>query len=391
MQVRQKGLKTLSHDILAKIMGYLNQRDLLNMRLVSRHFSSLTHMQDLQLEWDVGTADASASLSLFAFRHCMGSGDSAPNLAITVGPDESDFSWPSLVLALSCSHLTAVRCESWDLTLLQAQLLLRIAPPQLTSLGLAAPPLILEDSNWQRFSMLTHLVQNLPENSSIVPSGPDCGIAGLPLKSYSHRSWHDEGCQLFPDGFRLPSVEVLNLYGDPFPADMTFPAVQEIHICVISRDILTKYAWFSLQALHLCAFSSSEGTASLLEVLAQCARRIACQHLVLEGLFCRNCPLHGPDLFEAVRAMPRLSALSLQQGRCQQSCNSCGSLQEYQGPTVMRTSLANYTAALMTVTVQCQGPFRLRMQDATGMDAEVDLHPNGHVTMCMCSTCCPAT
>lgn len=220
------------------------------------------------------------------------------------------------------------------------------------------------------------------------PCGPGQGIASLPLKSYSHCSWHEVGCQLFSDGFVQPSVEVLQLFGDPFPVDVALPALQELHLCVIPNQILTKYACINLHELHLCAFSSPERTEALLNVLAQCAKQIACQHLVLEGLIGRHSPSYRPDLFDAVCSMPRLSALSLRLGRCQHCCDG---IQEHKGPTVLRTSLTAYTAALKTVTVRCQGAFRLRMQDATGMDAEVDLHPNGHVTMCMCSTCCPTT
>ena len=125
----------LPTDILAKIMGYLEQKDLLNMCMVSRHFRSLAHMQQLQLKWSVSSQDAAASLSFFGAHHCMRTGETAPTLAITIRPeDEELYCWPCLTLALNCSRLTAMQCESWDPTLLQAQFMLH-----------AAPPLILED------------------------------------------------------------------------------------------------------------------------------------------------------------------------------------------------------------------------------------------------------
>ena len=308
---RKKQLKMLPTDVLAEIMGYLEQKDLLNMRLVSRHFSSLAHMQQLQLKWIVSSQAAAASLSFFAFRHCMGTSEAAPKLTISVSrkdggeEDQGLYCWSSLTLALNCSRLTAIQCESWELTLLQAQFLLQAAPSQLTSLGLRAPQLILQDQNWQRLSMLTHLIQKLCAYTSNTPCGPGQGIAKLPLKTYSFGSYCENGFQVFANGFKLPPVEVLKLYGDPFPSNaVTLPILQELHICCPSSQLLSMYACCDLQIVHLCAEGCPDETRSLLILLAQFAEQIACQHLVLEGLCCEADEDHGLDLFGAVCACP---------------------------------------------------------------------------------------
>ena len=379
----------LPAEIMAKIMSYLDQRDLLSMRLVSRRFSSLAHMQDLQLDWRVASEDASASLSLFAMRHCMGSGDSAPKLGITIHRQRSAFCWPSLILALNCSRLTAIHCESWLLTLLQSQFLMRAAPSHLTSLGLKTSPLILEDLNWQRLSMLTHPVQHLNLQPANAPSMPAWGIAKLPLKTYSHVADYSEGCQVFAAGFRLPPVEVLMLYGDPFIG--TEPAVavsklQQVHLCGPSRQMIMKYMGSNLQHMHLCAAGYLEKVCDLLDTLAWCAKQITCRHLTLEG-FCNSFEPSEVDLFAAVITMPRLSALSIKQTQCLHRCEGSGTVV---APNILWTSHANYTGVLKRVTIQIEGTTRLRLPKPSGVGHQmVDLQANGHAVMCVCATCCP--
>lgn len=392
MQVKLSGIQMLSIDILAKVMGYLNQRDLLNMRRVSRRFSSLAHMQDLHLKWDVRTEDASASLSMFVLRHCMGKGESIPKLAITIGPEkhsgEDLLCWPSLILALNCSQLTAIHCQSWDLTLLQAQYLLRAAPPQLTSLGLRAPAQIIGDPRWHHLSSLTHLVQHLCSEVKDLPCNSSQAFAQLPLKTYAYRAWLDEVFGIFADGFKLPQVEVLKLCGDPFTATanaVTLEALRELHLCSPSRQMLMQYACCNMQDLHICAEGCSTNTSALLELFAECAKHIACRHLILEGLCCDADLDEVPDLFQAIISMPRLSVLTLKQSLCVHGCDGA-----HVGHHSLCTSRASYMAVLKRVTVRIQGSIHLRFWDPSGSNTQcVDLQPNGHVAMCMCSACCP--
>ncbi|KAK9843018.1 hypothetical protein WJX74_005690 [Apatococcus lobatus] len=406
-KVKLQGLKMLPAEILAKIMSYLDQRDLLRMRQASRRFSSLAHMQELQLRWKVASEDDSASLSLFALRHCMGPEDSAPSLAITIGlgvekdfPVEVDFCWPSLIQALNCSRLTAIRCESWDLTQLQAQYLMRAIPSELTILGLQTSPVILEDPNWQRLSMLTQLIYNSRIGEAATSSVPAWGIAQLPLKTFSHRSIHEQGRQVFADGFQLPPVEILRLNGDPFSSKENAVSVnilQEVQLCSPSQHLISKYTGVNLQRLHLCAGGCPTTTRSLLEELARCAPEVACRHLTFGGMRSyTNTVGRSMDLFKVVNAMPRLSTLALQRSVCVHACADvhasanlhCPSPRD--GSTTLCTSLASYTAVLKRVTVRIQGAFQLKLQNSSGLETQsADLQPNGHVVMCMCRTCCP--
>ncbi|KAK9830720.1 hypothetical protein WJX74_004128 [Apatococcus lobatus] len=63
-------LDELSREAMAEIASHLDMKSLLRLRLVSRHFSSLSHLPVMTLQWDVDTAKADASLALFIHRHC---------------------------------------------------------------------------------------------------------------------------------------------------------------------------------------------------------------------------------------------------------------------------------------------------------------------------------
>ncbi|KAK9830746.1 hypothetical protein WJX74_005080 [Apatococcus lobatus] len=63
-------LDELSCEAMVEIASHLDTKSLLTLRLVSRHFSSLSHLPVLTLQWDTDDADADASLALFIRRHC---------------------------------------------------------------------------------------------------------------------------------------------------------------------------------------------------------------------------------------------------------------------------------------------------------------------------------
>lgn len=154
LQVTSSNLKALPTDLTARIMGCLNQKDLLNTRQVSHHFCSLAHLPELRLVWEIKIHNGSGSLGVFSQRHCMGWEKPAPALSIFIAPNggEYDFCWTSLVMALNCSSWTAVHCESWALSTGQAQHLLMAAPDQLTSLGAS------RCCSWQCHCWLLNLV-----------------------------------------------------------------------------------------------------------------------------------------------------------------------------------------------------------------------------------------
>ena len=129
------------------------------MRLVCRRFSGLDQLHELRLLWQTSTPEAASSLALFFMRHCSTS--KAPGLHITIKiipvnarPVQA---WPSLTLALSCSSLRHLHCATWHLELHQAQVVLRLVPLQLQSLGLCTAASIVDDPKWQRLSALTCL------------------------------------------------------------------------------------------------------------------------------------------------------------------------------------------------------------------------------------------
>ena len=232
--------------------------------------------------------------------------------------------------------------------------------------------------------MLTYLAQNLCGYSKNTPCGLGHGIAKLALEAYSHCSYGNNGCQIFADDFQLPPIEGLKLYGGPFPSNaVTLPIVQEMYISSPSSQMISKYTCCDTQHVHLSGWGCSAGTRCLLNLLAQYAEQIACRHLVLEGLWCEGGSDGGSDLFGALSAMPRLSALSLQQRQCLHACDGLDCLVSIS----LHTSLANYTAVLRRVTLRIQGACQLMLQSLSGTTTQiVDLQPNGHVVMCIC---CP--
>ena len=369
LQAAQDRLSSLPPSLWAQVASHLPQDDILTMRGICRHFANLSHLEDLALQWQPGTSTHIASLALFVTRVCQN--PSAPRLHVTVSSSDA---WSCALLATTCSMLRSFDTGGHGLDTDQARFLIRALPPQLEDLHLQAPAPIVEDSSWRRFSALTRLsfhCHSPSRNASDASVSHASALLRLPRLKVFEFSSSPEGIVVLDKAFPQPSLEVLKLWSDPFMSmdSRAFQGLQELE-CHFALP-----SW--VRNLPLCKLVIAEANEEkeVLQTLVQHAPEISCQTLALVNLVM---PSIGLGLVQALLKMPVLKALKLVPSSCRKEMSLHATKQEW-------------AALLQKVQVSIDGAIRLieKPGEPGYAGRSISLQSNGHVSWCMCTSCCP--
>ena len=356
---------------MAEIASHLDMRSLLRLRLVSRHFSSLSHLPLLELEWDADTASADGSLALFIHRHCAL--PNSPSVILKVENVQMQH-WCILSMACACANLRKLWVIEHDLHILEAEALVRLLPNCLEDLRMATHAKIVDDVAMARLDCLEHLMLkfNIAHDNSTAYAGK--GITCLPklqrLNLEPDMIWAS-----FLDAplLRSTSLQQLQISGEPFigrpDLENALPSLQEIWL----MDGLDFPAWLHGQPVKLLKIyfdtfdpASREGPLN--------TSRLLCSHLELH---CREEDIGQIDV-QWLLNMPLLRYLRIRVSR-----DTTASL-------IVRGSLQPWIALLARVDVHVLGSVEIKELGCSATLTEygrVFLRQNGHGMMCLCAAC----
>lgn len=345
-------------------MGHLELSDLLTARLVCKEFVPMSLLKALHMTWAPDDVDQASSLMLFVSRHC--SLPSSPEAHVTIGNFEFEgVAWPGIMLACSCTNLRSFVCTEIELDLSAAQACLRLIPPTLECLEIAAPAELVDDASWARLTSLRSLELLWPEVSA--PSAlPGKGLAEL--SSLRKLVFHNvPGAdrllgESFSVGGPMGELKTLTFARNPFrgrPNLLELPALRDI--AVPSDEELP--GWLEGQDFHTLSLDSRR------QLRGVNVARLRCRRLEIS-----HCTGDRPWKISELLEMPCLKALSVKGDRRLSSPVAfTGTEQEYKKLTRLAVDFRPYAELLV--------------KEHGSEKYNVRLRRNGHARICLCAAC----
>ena len=366
-------LDELSYEALAEITSHLDIWSLLRLRLVSRHFSSLSHLRALELRWNANTARAHGSLQLFIRRHCAL--PDSPSVILRIEGVQKQ-RWCLLPMACACASLRKLCILDQDLDIHDAQVLVQHLPACLEHLRIQTHAKFVDDVAMARFKRLKHLTlkYNMPPGSVTAYVGE--GITRLPtlqrLKLEPGSTAWSKALFKAP-GLRSTSLQQLQIAGKPFvrrpDVEGCLPSLQEIWL----TDGQYFPAWLHGQPVNLLKvyFNSfvNYGPESL------DTTNLLCSHL---DLYCREDDDVSEISVKWLLDMPRLKHLSIRVET------------DVTAELLVVGSLRPWFALLAKTNVHVVGAVELAetyCSEEFIKPGRVALRQNGHGLMCLCTSC----
>ena len=364
-------LDELSSEALAIILSNLDLRSILTLRLASKHFSSLSHLRQLNIGYSADTPAADGSLALFLHRHC--SSPDSPAIILRVERIQLQH-WYILSMACACTNLRVLKLLRQSLSVLEAKALVRLLPDCLEGLCLHTHAKILDDTGLPRLKCLTHL--RLKWSSDLVDDVDPVtyygkGIACLPKLRQLILVPDEESMQtniLDAAQVRSASLQQLAISSTPFNGipdiGASFPNLHDIWL----MDGQAFPAWLNAQPIEHLKVYSSFFTEPV------CTSKLLCRSL---DVYCR--PEHFSHIWvKSLLDMPLLKHLKIEVGW------------HHTAQLLSQISLQPYLTLLQKATVHVRGAVDLEVVAAgiASMDhGATRLRQNGHCLMCLCTSC----
>lgn len=370
----QISFEQLPADLWARVLCFLEAKDLLRARLVSKEFVPLSNMLELDVHWGSLPEAKGSSLALFVNRYCTSPTSLCMHVNITNAVDNVGIRipvWPRMMLAGSCSNLMHLTMPGSRLDLPAARTCLQLLPPTLECLGLDAPFKLIADPRLPKLQHLTCLQLSGHYTEPRVP--PDCPAAGLlSLKALQVFVVWEEDRRGRLDGrsFSHPSLTKLELARNPFMTHLDLAQLPSLQVLSIFSYTHPIPAWLERQPfprLELVSFQQLKGLESL--VRGADLKLVMCNEVEISDA-ANDAAWAVADLL-CMPCLTRIESLATWDG-------SVGSPVEIYG------SFAEYHALLIKAELVLGHPLELKISD---MHAVIPLRPNGHGVICVCSEC----
>ncbi len=372
MQCAQRGLAHLPDELWAQVLYKLPLKDLLTARLVSKNFIRLHQIPKLELDWQMSSPSTASSLALFVSRHLKQPGSAF--LEIFIQSVDQGLLQMGITLACDCAHLQRLDCKGEHLTLLQAQISLRMLPTTLVHLSLHTLPAITDDTAWSRLTALTFLELVFPLESLSPALASGTGLAlltkleTLTLGTAEEDADHTSLPQLKAAIFRQASITLLAVTTNMFEgrSDLKhFAKLEDIRF----NGTLPVPTWMEGQQVKVMELwqMSQLGSVDL--------QKLLCKHL-------RSYPEPCDPAWKLsdLLLLPNLEKFEL--------CSSLENPSHKHCPAVLQGSSQEHRIFLDKVQVQLHVPAWLSRADDESADGR-DLAKNGHAAICRCKECPP--